>query len=119
MKNETTFVLDRAPFKTKDGREMFNYFVRYEIYGKEYKADFEAKDQGGYEVLDLIFSIKPTADLVMWEETMTDERGNVTPYSVYEARVVNEDGVMFAYKLKLVQESDKSFLNIFKQLQGA
>lgn len=119
MKNETTFVLERAPFKTKDGREMFNYFVRYAILGKEYKADFEAKDQGGYELLDLMFSIRPTAELVMWEETMTDDRGNVTPYNVYEARVVNDDGLVFAYKLKLSQESDKAFLNIFKQLQGA
>jgi hypothetical protein len=98
---------------------MFNYFVRYAILGKEYKADFEAKDQGGYELLDLMFSIKSTAELVMWEETMTDDRGNVTPYNVYEARVVNDDGLVFAYKLKLSQESDKAFLNIFKQLQGA
>ena len=119
MKNETTFVLERAPFKTKDGREMFNYFVRCAILGKEYKADFEAKDQGGYELLDLMFSIKPTVDLVMWEEKMTDDKGNVTPYMVYEARVVDDDGLVYAYKLKLARESAKSFLNIFLQLQGA
>ena len=119
MKNETTVVLERAPFTTKDGREMYGYFVRYNIHGKGYKADFEAKDQGGYELLDLMFSIKPTANLVMWEETMTDDRGNVTPYNVYEARVVDDDGLVYAYKLKLSQESDKAFLNIFKQLQGA
>ena len=119
MKNETTFVLERAPFKTKDGREMFNYFVRYAILGKEYKADFEAKDQGGYELLDLMFTIKPKADLVMWEETMTDDKGNVTPYMVYEARVVDDDGLVYAYKLKLARESAKSYLNIFLQLQGA
>ena len=119
MKNETTFVLERAPFTTKDGREMYGYFVRYAIHGKEYKADFEAKDQGGYEFLDLMFTIKPTVDIVMWEEKMTDDKGNVTPYMVYEARVVDDDGLVYAYKLKLVQESDKAFLNIFKQLKGA
>ena len=43
MKQETTFVLERAPFTTKDGREMYGYFVRYNIHGKDYKADFEAK----------------------------------------------------------------------------
>ena len=119
MKQETTFVLERAPFTNKDGREMYGYFVRYNIHGKEYRADFEAKDLGGYELLDLMFTIKPTATLVMWEEKMTDDKGNVTPYMVYEARVVDDDGLVFAYKMKLSQESDKSYLNIFKQLQGA
>ena len=119
MKKEATFVLERAPFTTKEGKEMYGYFVRKTIHGVERKADFLAKDQGGYELLDLMFSIKPTVDLVMWEEKMTDDRGNVTPYNVYEARVVDDDGLVYAYKLKLAQESDKSFLNIFMQLQGA
>ena len=111
MKNETTFVLERAPFKTKDGREMFNYFVRYAILGKEYKADFEAKDQGGYELLDLMFSIKPTAELVMWEEAMTDDRGNVTMTgNTYGVKSVDEDGVVYECKIKPFQESDKALL---------
>ena len=119
MARETTFVLERAPFLTKDKREMYGYFVRATVHGKEYKADFLAKDQGGYELLDLMFTIKPTVDLVMWEEKMTDDKGNVTPYMVYEARVVDDDGLVYAYKLKLAQESDKSYLNLFMQLQGA
>jgi hypothetical protein len=98
---------------------MYGYFVRGEVHGREVKADFLAKDQGGYELLDLMFSIKPTVDLVMWEEKMTDDKGNVTPYMVYEARVVDDDGLVYAYKLKLARESAKSYLNIFLQLQGA
>ncbi len=119
MKKETTFVLERAPFTTKEGKEMYGYFVRGTVHGKEYKADFLAKDQGGYELLDLMFSIKPTANLVMWEEKMTDDKGNVTPYNVYEARVVDDDGLVYTYKLKLAQESDRAYLNIFMQMQGA
>lgn len=119
MKKETTLVLERAPFVTKEGKQMYNYFVCGETANRKIKADFSAKDQGGYELLDLMFSIKPTADLVIWEEKMTDEKGNVTPYMVYEARVVDEDGLVFAYKLKLTQESDKSYLNIIMQLKGA
>ena len=119
MAKEATFVLERAPFTTKEGKEMYGYFVRANVHGKDYRADFLAKDQGGYELIDLMFRIKPTVDLVMWEEKMTDDRGNVTPYNVYEARVVNDDGLVFAYKLKLAQESDKAFLNIFQQMQGA
>ncbi len=118
MAREATFVLEREPFITKDKREMYGYFVRATVHGKEYKADFLAKDQGGYELLDLMFTIKPTVDLVMWEEKMTDDKGNVTPYNVYEARAVDDDGLVYAYKLKLARESAKSHLNIFMQLKG-
>lgn len=119
MKQEKTFVLERAPFTTKEGKEMYEYFVSCELYGKKRKAIFTAKDLGGYELLDLMFTIRPTATLVMWEEKMTDDKGNVTPYNVYEARVVDDDGLVYAYKLKIANESAKSFLNIFMQLQGA
>lgn len=119
MAKERTFVLEREIFITKDKREMYGYFVRGKIHGKDYKADFLAKDQGGYELLDLMFSIKPTVDLVTWEEKMMDEKGNITPYNVYEARVVDDDGLVYAYKLKLARESAKTYLNIFTQLQGA
>lgn len=118
MAKEAKFVLEREIFVTKDKREMYGYFVRANVHGKEYRADFLAKDQGGYELLDLMFSIKPTVDLVMWEEKMTDDKGNVTPYMVYEARVVDDDGLVYAYKLKLARESAKSYLNIFMQLAG-
>ena len=119
MKKEVTLVLEREAFVTKDGKEMYGYFVRGEAAGRKIKADFLAKDQGGYELLDLMFSIKQTANLVIWEERMTDDKGNVTPYMVYEARVVDGDGLVYAYKLKLAQESDKSFLNILVQLHSA
>ena len=118
MRKEFTLKLERAPVTTKDGKEMYGYFVFGKAAGREIKADFLAKDQGGYELLDLMFSIRPTADLVAWEEKMTDDKGNVTPYMVYEARVVDDDGLVYAYKMKLAQESDKSYLNILMQAQG-
>ena len=34
MAKEATFVLERAPFTTKDGKEMYGYFVSYKIHGK-------------------------------------------------------------------------------------
>lgn len=118
MKQERTFVLERAPFISKEGKEMYEYFVGCELYGKKRKAIFTAKDLGGYELLDLMFTIKPTATLVMWEEKMTDDKGNVTPYNVFEARVVDDDGLVYAYKLKLANESAKSYLNIIMQKEG-
>ena len=113
-------VLERETFVSKkgSGKEMYNYFVRGNVYGREVKADFKAKDLGGYEVLDLMFEISSTVNLIMHEETMTDDKGNVTPYTVYEARAVDADGIVCSYKLKLAQESDKTYLNLLMQLQG-
>lgn len=118
MKNQI-LVLERETFVTKEGKQMYGYFVRGNAHGREIKADFLAKDQGGYELLDLMFSIKPTLDLVMHEESMTDDKGNVTKYMVYEAQVVDADGLVYTYKLKLARESDKSYLNILMQMAGA
>ena len=73
MKKEVTLVLEREAFVTKDGKEMYGYFVRGEAAGRKIKADFLAKDQGGYELLDLMFEINPKVNLIMHEESMTDD----------------------------------------------
>lgn len=117
MKNKA-LVLERETFITKKGKEMYNYFVRGVAHGREVKADFLAKDVGGYELLDLMFEIDPNVKLITHEESMTDDKGNVTSYMVYEAQVVDADGLVYTYKLKLAQESDKTYLNILMQLQG-
>ena len=118
MKDQA-LVLERETFVAKNGKEMYNYFVRGVVHGREVRADFLAKDLGGYELLDLMFEINPKVNLIMHEETMTDEKGNASKYMVYEAQVVDADGLVYTYKLKLAQESDKSYLNILMQLQGA
>ena len=107
--------LKRGPFKTKDGQEMFGYYVSGDLHGREIKVDFQAKDVGGYELLELMFSINQDVELIMHDESMTDERGNVTKYTVYEAYMVDEDGIVYTYKLKPSQESDKAYLNILLQ----
>lgn len=108
-------VLERELIKTKrDRREIYVYFVKGETHGRTIRADFEAKDQGGYETLDLIFAIKPTAELLMREETMVqdDVRQN---YIVYEAYNKDEDGIEFKYEIKLSRKSDKTYLDIILQ----
>ena len=118
MKNQT-LVLERESFIAKSGKEMYSYFVRGNAHGREIKAGFLAKDLGGYELLDLMFQINPQVALIMHEESMTDDKGNVTKYMVYEAQVVDADGLVYTYKLKLAKESDKSYLNILLQQKGA
>ena len=73
VNEEKRLIVEREKFTAKDGREMWGYAV----YGKgpngrETKVDFNAYDQGGYEVLDMVFDIKPTAELEMHDETISD-----------------------------------------------
>lgn len=114
--NDTeTFVLEREKIKTKrDRREIYVYFVRGNFHGREIRADFEAKDQGGYETLDLIFSIKPTAQLLMREEIMVQD-GVRTPYTIYEARNVDESGIEVKYEIRLSRKSDRTYLDVILQ----
>lgn len=114
--NETaSFILEREKIKTKrDKREIYIYFVRGMFHGREIRADFEARDQGGYETLDLIFSIKPTAELLMREETMVQD-GVRTNYTVYEACNVDESGIEVKYEIKLSRKSDRTYLDVILQ----
>ena len=108
-------VLERELIKTKrDRREIYVYFVKGQTHGRTIRADFEAKDQGGYETLDLIFSIKPTAELLMREESMVQD-GVRQSYMVYEAYNKDEDGIEFKYEIKLSRKSDKTYLDIILQ----
>ena len=78
---------------------------------KDVKASFEAKDKGGYEVLDFIFLIDDVAELVIREETMSDDYGKKTTYDVYEVSQTDENGVPFTYQVKPMRASDKFHLN--------
>ena len=111
----TNLVLEREKIKTKrDRRDIYVYFVRGDYHGREIRADFEAKDQGGYETLDLIFSIKPTAELLMREESMVQD-GVRTDYTIYEAYNVDEFGIEIKYEIKLSRKSDRTYLDVILQ----
>lgn len=103
-------IVERKTFDTKDGREMFGYFVQGKSRGRDVKVDFVASDQGGYEVLDIIFDIKPTAELAIHDEVMINSDGTKTPYTVYTVQNVDEDGEVYSYPVKLARKSDKSLL---------
>ncbi len=108
---EKRLVVEREKFTTKDGREMWGYVVHGKVNGRETKVDFNAYDQGGYEVLDMVFDIKPTAELQMHDESMTDsETGEIRTYTVYEVSNVDEDGDELKCRIKPARDSDKSIL---------
>ena len=108
-------IVERETFTNKkDKREMYGYFVRGKYRGRNLKVDFQAADQGGYEVLDVIFSIAPTAELLITEEEMVTD-GVKNSYTVYEVRNIDEDGIEFKYKVKLARKSDGTYLDVILQ----
>jgi len=108
-------IVERETFKAKDKREMYGYFVRGKARGREIKVDFVAKDQGGYETLELIFDINPTAELLIRQEEMVTD-GVKNSYTVYEVQNVDEDGIVYKYEVKPARKSDTAYLNVILQL---
>ena len=108
-------IMERETFKAKDKREMYGYFVRGKARGRDIKVDFVAKDQGGYETLELIFDINPTAELLIRDEEMMND-GVKTSYTVYEVQNVDEDGIVYKYEVKPARKSDVAYLNVILQL---
>lgn len=109
---EKRLIVEREKFTAKDGREMWGYAVHGKgVNGRETKVDFNAYDQGGYEVLDMVFDIKPTAELQMHDESMTDsETGEIRTYTVYEVANTDADGDELKCRIKPARDSDKSIL---------
>lgn len=106
-------IIERKKYTGKDGNEYFSYFVKGVVRGKEITVDFIPKDNGGYVVLDIVFDVKPTAELYIHEEEMKDDRtGRITKYSVYEAINIDEDGVVYSSNVKPKRDSDKSLIKM-------
>lgn len=109
-------IVGRRAFKTKDGREMWGYAIYGQFQGKETKVDLAAYDQGGFEVLDMIFSLRPVVELEMHDETMRDsDTGEVRTYTVYTVSATDDDGDILTCRVKPARDSDKSVLGYFVQ----
>ena len=110
--------VEREPFTGSDGKKYWSYITKGQVRGRAVKVDFSPKDKGGYEPLDIVFSIAPTADLVMTNETMTDANGKVTRYTSYKVRNEDELGVLEC-EVKPSKNSDKALLGmIISQLRA-
>ncbi len=121
---EQVLTLYRENF-SNDEREMFGYFIKGIVKDKDgelrdTKVDFVAYDQGGYEVLDMIFGFGGTPMVDAREESMTGEDGKPRSYMTYYAVNVDEDGDVLECRLKLARDSDKSIFNyIIKKAKKA
>lgn len=109
--------VERDTYETRDKKEYYNYFVRGQVRGREVRAELapKNKDFDGYELLDLIFDIAPTAELYIHDEESETASGGKSVYTVYEVQNTDEDGILYSYKLKPRAESDKSIINVLLQ----
>lgn len=95
---------------TQDGRNYYNYIVRGVIMGEKREIRLAPKDKGGYEPLEIIFSISDKAELVISD--VTEEMNGVKrTRTVYTAQVVDEDGELWKCDLKPERDSAKTLLN--------
>ena len=110
--------ITREKFKMRDGRSLWSYVVRGKKYGHDIKAEFVAKDRGGYGFLDMLFDISEKVELVVHEETTESASGRVSYYMVYEAQGVDENGEIVSIKIRPKQDSDKAYLALILGNRG-
>lgn len=110
--------VERESFTGSDGKQYWAYVLKGQVRGRDVKVDFAPKDKGGYEPLDIVFSIKDSAELIMTTETMTDASGKKTSYVSYKVR--NEDDLgALECGVKPTRDSDKALLTmIINQLKA-
>lgn len=110
--------VERESFVGSDGKQYWAYVLKGQVRGRNVKVDFAPKDKGGYEPLDIVFSIKDNAELIMLNETMTDANGKKTKYVSYKVRNEDELGILEC-GVKPSRDSDKALLTmIINQLKA-
>ena len=98
---------------TKNGQEYFSYFINAKIRGKEKRIGVVPPDNGGYEVLDIVFGNEDKAELTVQKMTMTDAKGKESSYVKYGVKSVDEDGKIYECKIKPFRGSDKDLLEMY------
>ena len=109
---EKNLVVERESFIASNGEQYWAYLVKGKVRGRDVKVDFSPKDKGGYEPLDIVFDVSPTAELIMTDEEMTDNFGKTTKYTSYKVRTIDEFGLEYECGIKPSRDSDKSLLKM-------
>ncbi len=102
--------IERETYNGKDDKQYWAYLVRGKVRGRDVKVDFKPKDAGGYEPLDIVFDVAPTATLIISDEETTDKNGDKVKYTAYTVRNVDDAGIVYECGVKPRQDSDKSLL---------
>ena len=107
-------IFRRKKVGSKRGNEFWAYYVSGTIRGKEKTADFVAKDTGGYELLEDIFSINPEPRLRVTYSKMGDAlTKQVNEFASYEVYAMDPElDVEITCGVRPLQDSDKSILKV-------
>lgn len=110
---EKHLIVERETYGSKTNEKRYSYFVRGKIRGKDIKASLVPSDIGGYDVLDIVFGVEKTAELVLVPYSMIDEKtGKEICGNGYEVVNYDENGEIYKCKVKPRQASDKSLLEM-------
>lgn len=96
---------------TADGRKLFKYFVRGAFRNRTIEAQFDPKDVGGYEPLDILFEMPNKPVLIMTDEVM-DNDGKKTYYTSYKVQAADESGEVFECGVKPHGDGNKALLKM-------
>lgn len=111
-KNNNKIVVEREIFE-KNEKQYFSYFIKGNIRGKDVKILVTAPDNGGFQVLDIVFGNEMKADLVLSPfEIKNDATGEVVKGNSYLVRSTDENGEVYECKIKPFRQSDKALLNM-------
>lgn len=96
----------------KTGSLLFNYFVRGTIRGREVKASLNPADNGGFDLLEIIFDGGDKAELLVKPYAITDDKtGETISGNTYEVVCRDENGdVYLGCPVKPARPSDKAVL---------
>ena len=117
LKTKNKLFLERVMFTGNDGKEYYSYLLKGKVRDRDVKVDFAPKDKGGYEVLDIVFEVG-AVELVIAEETMTNQDGKKTKYTTYKAVAYDEDNFPYECGVKPSQDSDKALLKMLLNSLG-
>ena len=110
---ENKLYLKRKKFKGSDGNEYWSYFLEGKVRNRDVRVDFAPKDKGGYEPLDIVVEVSEKPELVMTNETMTDNNGKETKYTAYRVCAIDpETKVPYECGVKPSRDSDKALLTM-------
>lgn len=104
--------VEREQYTGKDKKQYWAYIVKGKVRGRDVKVDFKPKDAGGYEPLDIVFDVAPTASLIMTDEETTNTNGEKVKYTAYKVQNIDEYGIIYECGIKPRQDSDKALLTM-------
>lgn len=113
--NELLVKVTRECFGEKDGVKLYSYHIHALIRGQKKDISLVPKDNGAYDLLNIIYGDLDTVDgAIVFSEFKTEDGGVIK--SILVEVFVIDDGIKYSYQLKTQRDSDKASLQILVQI---